>query len=265
MDSILNFKNNLIQNFYVLGLCPDRFFQVKEDGQGVFLNVLKEPKKTHLTAEVISKFPPENGNFNSIKDEIVIAHCFPKGFKVIQDEKEKKPCTHFEFHLDNFLFNYNDEERKIYSKIYFTCLEFYESLEQYNNYKKEIINHISNSKNTTIEILKNGQNEVIQPKTSTYLKLFYIPKIICFASLLPFSKELLSILNIIHQIYSISLKDSSFLPLEKFIEQIVLKVPIPLTINRRIDILFNLETYGINLLTKEKTKEKTKESTKKKN
>ena len=264
MDSILNFKNNLIQNFYVLGLCPDRFFQVREDGQGVFLNVLKEPKKTHLTAEVISKFPPENGNFNSIKDEIVIAHCFPKGFKVIQDEKEKKPCTHFEFHLDNFLFNYNDEERKIYSKIYFTCLEFYESLEQYNNYKKEIINHISNSKNTTIEILKNGQNEVIQPKTSTYLKLFYIPKIICFASLLPFSKELLSILNIIHQIYSISLKDSSFLPLEKFIEQIVLKVPIPLTINRRIDILFNLETYGINLLTKEKTKEKTKESTKKK-
>ena len=158
MDTLLNLKNNLIQNFYVLGLNPDRFFQVQEDGFGVFLNILKDPKtKLDLTPEIISKFPPENGNYNSAKDEMVIAHCFPKGFQIPIADVEKKPCVHFEFHLDNLLFNYNEEERRIYSKIYFTCLEFYESLEVYNNYKREIINNINNNKNTTIEILKDGQ------------------------------------------------------------------------------------------------------------
>ena len=261
MDTLLNLKNNLIQNFYELGLCPDRFFQVGEDGKGVFIN-FKDLKNVILNAEVISKFPPENGNFNSIKDEILLAHCFPKGFHIIlETEEQKKPPTHFEFHLDNFSFNYSDEERKIYSKIYFTCFEFYESLEQYNNYKKEIITNISNSKNTTIEILKNGTNEVVQPSTSTYLKKYFIPKIICFASLLPFSNELLEILTIIYQLYSVRLKDNSFIPIEKFIEQIVLQVPIPLTVNKQIDISFKLN-IGFDLFKKEK--EKAKENTKKK-
>ena len=64
MDTLLNLKNNLIQNFYILGLCPDRFFTLREDGFGVFLNILKDPK-IELQPEVISKFPPENGNYNS--------------------------------------------------------------------------------------------------------------------------------------------------------------------------------------------------------
>ena len=83
MDTLLNLKNNLIQNFYVIGLSPDRFFQIQEDGHGVFLNIFKHPNM-ELTPEIISKFPPENGNYNSIKDEMVIAHCFPKGLHVIQ-------------------------------------------------------------------------------------------------------------------------------------------------------------------------------------
>ena len=261
MDTLINLKNNLIQNFYVIGLCPDRFFQVQEDGHGVFLNIFKHPF-ANLTPEIISKFPPENGNYNSIKDEMLIAHCFPKGLHVLQTKEEKKkPCTHFEFHLDNILFNYNDEERKIYSKIYFTCLEIYESLELYNNYKKEIITNINNNKKTTIEILKDGKNEVIlQADTSRYLKFFYIPKIICFASLLPFHNELYNILDIIHQVYSLRLKDSSILPIEKFIEQIVLQIPIPLTINTQININFNLP--GIDLVSKEVAKTKTKQKSK---
>ena len=262
MDTLLNLKNNLIQNFYVIGLSPDRFFQIQEDGHGVFLNIFKHPNM-ELTPEIISKFPPENGNYNSIKDEMVIAHCFPKGLHVIQtnEEKKKKPCTNFEFHLDNILFNYNDEERRIYSKIYFTCLEMYESLETYNDYKKEIINNINSNKNTTIEILKDGQNDVVlQANTSTYLKRFYIPKIICFASLLPFPNELYNILNIIYQIYAVRLKDSSILPIEKFIEQIVLQIPIPLTINTQININFKLP--GLDLMNKETAKSKTKQKSK---
>ena len=259
MDTLLNLKNNLIQNFYILGLYPDRFFQVREDGFGVFLNIFKD-LKAEFIPEVISKFPPENGNYNSAKDEMVLAHCFPKGLQLLETQEEKKPCKHFEFQLDNILFNYNEEDRRVYSKIYFTCLEFYESLEVYNNYKKEIITNINNNKNTTIEILKDGKNEIIQPNTSYYLKRYYIPKIICFASLMPFSNELYNILNIIYQIYSLRLKDSSILPIEKFIEQIVLQVPIPLTINTQIDISFKFN--GIDLISKEVAKAKTKQKSK---
>ena len=260
MDTLLNLKYNLIQNFYVLGLSPDRFFQVNEDGQGVFLNISKK-LNMELTPEVISKFPPENGNYNSAKDEIIIAHCFPNGLHILQEKSEKKGCTQFEFHLDNILFNYNEEERRVYSKIYFTCLEFYESLETYNNYKKEIITNINNNKNTTIKILKDKQNETVQEaEKSIYLKRCSIPKIICFASLMPFPKELFNILNIIYQIYSVRLKDSSILPIEKFIEQIVLQIPIPLTINTQINVIFKLN--GIDLMSKEAAKAKTKQKSK---
>ena len=117
MDTILNLKSNLIQNFYVLGLSPSKFFQINEDGKGVFLNIFKDPK-IELTPEVISKFPPENGNFNSCKDDVVLAHCFPHGLSILQTTEEKKACTFSEFHLDNILFNYNEEEKRLYSKIY---------------------------------------------------------------------------------------------------------------------------------------------------
>ena len=260
MDTLINLKYNLIQNFYVLGLCPDRFFQVQEDGKGIFLNIVKCPKM-ELTAEIISKFPPENGNYNSIKDEMVLAHCFPNGFKVLQEKEEKKPCSHFEFHLDNILFNNNEEEKNVYNKIYFTCLEIYESLELYNNYKKEIITNIKNNKNTTIELLKDGSNDIIQPNTSTYLKRFYIPKIICFASILPFPKELHNILNIIYQIYSLRLKDSSILPIEKFVEQVVLQLPIPLTVNTQINFSYKIQGFEMSKeVAKAKSKQKSKSS-----
>ncbi len=261
MDTLLNLKANLIQNFYMLGLSPDRFFQVQEDGTGIFQNIFKEHKK-ELTVEVISKFPPKNGNYNSVKDEMVLAHCFPKGLVVLQENMEKKPCTHFEFHLDNILFNYNDEEKRIYNKIYFTCLEIYEPLELYNNYKKEILDIIENAKNTSIKILKDGKNNVIQPSTSTYMTRFYIPKVICFASLLPFSNELYNILNIIYRMYSVKLKDNSILPIEKLIEQIVLQIPIPLSGKTEINVNFKGLFSGIDIFNEgDKSKNRHKHRT----
>ena len=259
MDTILNLKSNLIQNFYVLGLSPSKFFQINEDGKGVFLNIFKDPK-IELIPEVISKFPPENGNFNSCKDDVVLAHCFPHGLSILQTTEEKKACTFSEFHLDNILFNYNEEEKRLYSKIYFTCLTFYESLEQYNNYKKEIIDIISNEKNTSIEIIKDGNNEVIQPNTSTYLKKFYIKKTICFASLMPFSKELRSILKSIYQLYCVKTKDSSIIPIEKFIEQIVLQIPMPLAINEQFEVQIKMGIDLTEKIDKKTMKQKSKSS-----
>ena len=257
MDTLLNLKNNLIQNFYILGFNPDKFFYKGSDGKWLFHKIIKEPKLI-MTPEVISKFPPNNGNYNSITDEIVLAHCFPKDLHVLQVGETKKSHIYFEFNLDNFLFNSTEEEKNLYSKIYFTCLEFYEPLELYNNYKKEILSLVE-EKNSKIEIVKDGVNEVLQPSSSTYLQKFYIPKIICFASVLPFHTELETVLNLIYQLYSIKPKDSSIMPIEKLIEQIVIQTPIPMTIHTQVDLTFKINMHGIDLMSRERAKEISKQ------
>ena len=246
MDTLLNLKSNLIQNFYILGLNPSKFFQQDEEGNGFFLNIFKN-SQIELKPEVISKFPPENGNYNSAKDEIVLAHCFPHGLRLLETNEEKKACTFFEYHLDNILFNYSEEDKKLYSKIYFTCLTIYESLELYSDYKQEIISTINKNPKFSIKILQDKNTEVLKPSNSGYLKKFYIPKIICFASLMPFSKELRSILKIIHQVYSVKTKDSSIIPIEKFLEQLILQLPIPVGIGEQVEVQIKL---GIDLMEK---------------
>ena len=254
MDTLLNLKSNLIQNFYILGLSPSTFFQRNEEGKGFFQNIFKD-EMIELNPEVISKFPPENGNYNSTKDEVVLAHCFPHGLH-LSPLKEEKKNSFFEFHLDNILFNYGEEDRKLYSKIYFTCLTFYESLELYNNYKQEIICTLNNNPNYPLKIEDN--NEVLLSSTSPILKKYYIPKIICFASLMPFSKELRSLLKIIHTLYCIKTRDSSIIPIEKFLEQLILQVPLPISIGEQVEIQIKL---GIDLeekMSKKTLKQKSK-------
>jgi hypothetical protein len=90
-------------------------------------------------------------------------------------------------------------------------LEIYEPLIQYFKYKKEIIdiNEINKKKKT--EII-NDTEELNEKCGSTY-----IPKVICFASVLPFYKELSNILDIIYRLYSGN-SNNSVLPIEKLIE-----------------------------------------------
>ena len=57
---------------------------------------------------------------------------------------------------------------------------------------------------------------------------------------MPFTKELRNILKIIYQLYCIKTKDSSVIPIEKFVEQIVLQTPLPLGINEQLDIQIKL-------------------------
>ena len=228
MDSLINMKNNLIQNFYILGFSPDDFFQIKKNDKGEFINIFEYKNTLSLEPKILSKFPPNNSNFNGINDEIVKNHCFPKGLSIINVNQRKKPPTHFEFELDNILFNYAVEEKNIFSKLYFSCLEIYEPIIKYFNYKNEI-------KEKKIEIIND-----IKESREKY-KHIYIPKIICFASVLPFYKELESILNLIYKIY-INLENNNTFPIEKFIEQIVLSIPIPLMNNTHLEILFRLNS-----------------------
>ena len=223
-------KNNLIQNFYIVGLPPSDFFHLKSNNKGEFLNIFNNKNEIELIPKMISKFPPKNSNFNGIDDEIVINHCFPNGFTIIKSNKENKIPINFEFELDNFLFNYSLEEKNIYSKIYFSCLEIYEPLTKYFKYKNDILD-IYNKK---LEIIND-----IEELDDKY-KCIYIPKVICFSSILPFYKELNNILITIYKLYSDNLSNNNIIPLEKLIEQIVLKIPIPLMNNTHIELLFKL-------------------------
>ena len=237
-------KNNLIQNFYIIGLSLNEFFKVDpKEKSGEFADIFKEniediPK---LTPKIITKFPDIKNSLNKIPDEIVIDHCFPNGIlKVFQKPKVDNPKTFFQFELDNIPQIYQNDEQKIYSKIYFTCLEIGESISDYFQYKKEIINLIFKYK--SIEIKNFDKNIPEGIDINKKFSNFMIPKVICFASVLPFYNELSLLLKSIYDYY-LSKSDFSTLPLEKIIEKIIIETPIPLKIGNELSIIFKTSNY----------------------
>ena len=229
MDTLINMKNNLIQNFYIIGLSPEDFFYINEKGEGEFLNIFQNGEDSDLKGKIISKFPPNNSNFNAINDEVIINHCFPNGFNIIKIDGDINMNYYTYFELDNLLLNYSLEEKNIHSKMYFTCLVIFESLIDYVIYKKEIISKMDKKiiiKDTNTDINKKYEN-------------LFIPKVICFASVLPYYHQLKELLNTIHK----NLFEQNF-NLEKLIEQIVLKIPIPL--NNELRIYVSFDSYKIN-------------------
>ena len=230
-------KYNLFQNFYIIGYSLSDFFSLKAKKSYAFSEIFSDPLNIKLTPKIISKFPNSIKNYNSIQDDIVISHCFPKGIKIINDQVLSNNITHFEFNLDNIPSNYNEEDKSLYSKIYFNCLEFYESFSSLFNLKKEIL---AQSAKIKLQIDEDKKNNDIN------LNNFFLPKIICFASLLPFSNEIKDILYNIYNFYKsnlISNNDSSnnnSTPIEKIIEQIVMKTPLPISSEVQISISFKL-------------------------
>ena len=244
--NIAQMKYNLIQNFYVVGYSLEDFFQMKSEKVGVISDIFKDSLKYEIVPKLISKYPNLK-NYNSITDDLIVSHCFPKGLKIIENQNEPI-MTHFEFTLDNIPANYIEEEKSIYSKIYFNCLEFYETLSQYIKLKKEIIERSGKYK---IAIEKVNKNEIITEETEKKYKSFYIPKVICFASLLPFGNELGEILKNIYNFYLANLiSNNNMIPIEKLIEQLVMRIPAPVSSNAEISVSFkfnNLKTSNANL------------------
>ena len=242
--NIITMKYNLIQNFYVIGYSLEDFFQMKSARKAEFSEIFKDPLHFEITPKLISKFPNFEKNYNSISNDLIISHCFPKGIKITDNANEAK-TTHFEFNLDNIPANFNEDERSVYSKIYFNCLEFFEPLSQYIKLKKEIIERSGKSK---IEIENLDKNETITEETEKKYQNFFLPKVICFASLLPFGNELKEILTYIYNFYTVNMNvtgNNNLIPLEKLIEQIVMKVPAPVSSNAEISVSFkfsNLKT-----------------------
>ena len=180
----ISMKYNLFQNFYIIGYSLSDFFSLKTKNAFKFSDIFN----VKLIPKIISKFPNSIKNYNSIPDDLIISHCFPKGIKIINDSLLSQNLTHFEFNFDNIPTNYNEEDRALYSKIYFNCLEFYEPISSLFNLKKEILAQSAKNK---IEITQEKNENNI-----TNIENYFLPKVICFASLLPFSKEVKDIIFI---------------------------------------------------------------------
>ena len=110
--------NPLIEYFYIIGPNPDI---IKKDD--IYNNL-----SIKLNAKILSKFPPLERPLSSIKDEIIISHCFPNGYNL---EKSNPGNKMFHFSLPNIFPQSQGEGR-----IYYTCVKFYEPLSNYYNIKQ---------------------------------------------------------------------------------------------------------------------------------
>ena len=260
MNNLLNMKNNLIQNFYIIGLNPGDIFKKSEkDTSNKPINIFTTETKVELTPKIISKFPPTE-NYNLIPNEIVIEHCFPNGLRTEKAHNKDliNKVSHFHFELDNLKYNYLAKNSSFYSKIYFTCLQFRENLQEYQKLKSAIDSSIDSEINNIIN--ENNSNE----KNDT--NLLYIPKVICLATLLPFTKEMTKILNNLYDYflyYNSNMNNTSLInnlsPIEKVIEQIVMCSPIPLSNKNEYSLSYKFN-YPVNSINSASTTNTTNSS-----
>ena len=243
MTDLLQMRNNLIQNFYVIGVPIEEIIDIsslktKEKSFDIFVD-----KSTNFIPKIISKFPPIENKFNKIIDELVVTHCFPNKLYVKEGKKYSDYKYHFEFELDNQIYNFIDKNKSIYSKMYFTCLKFYESIKDYKKLKDNIFDKLNDDKHNNNDVYKiNTEGRI----TLGGSPIYYIPKVICFASLLPFPDELYKILINVYDLYRYqSIKynknNTIYCPMEKLIEQIIMRLPLPISKNNDIILNFNIE------------------------
>ena len=81
----ISMKYNLFQNFYIIGYSLSDFFSLKTKNIFKFSDIFNTNK---LIPKIIRKFPNLIKNYNSITDDLIISHCFPKGIKFGFDRPE---------------------------------------------------------------------------------------------------------------------------------------------------------------------------------
>ena len=191
-----DFNINLIKNFYLFGIEPDDItISDFESGK----NYLKED---FIQIKLLSKFPPTETK-SLIDPNIIISHCFPKGYSLKQLTLNAKiENEFFHFSLKNLLSTSYDDKR-----IYFTCCIFYENLAQY----------------ISLKTLKNKYDIKINNKNIIPEEI-YIPKLICLSSFIPYPMEFRTILE---KLILYVQKNKIKIPIEKVIENLVLGIPFP--------------------------------------
>ena len=247
----IDMKNNLIQNFYVVGLPAEEIINISSLlTKEKYFDIYIEPSIVY-SPKIISKFPPIDSNFNKILDDVLISHCFPDNIRIKEGKKYSDYTYHFEFELDNKLYKYIDKNKHLYSTIHFTCLKFYESIKDYKKLKDNIYNKLKEDEKNNSSTSNNINDGRLS--FSSGKPIYYIPKVICFASLLPFPIEMHKILVNLYDFYKyqsikFNKKDFIYYPIEKIIEQIVMSLPVPISTNKDIVLSFNIEqdTFDLN-------------------
>ena len=251
INTLLSMKYNLFQNFYIIGYSLSDFYSSKTKNIYTFQDIFTDSLNVKLNPKLISKFPSSIKNINSIPDDLVISHCFPNGLKILNNPFLISQLTRFEFNLENIPANYTEEDKFLYAKIYFNCLEFYEPLSQYLKLKKEILSQSTKNK---IQIEPDKTS-----KENLDIKNYYLPKIICFASLFPYSNEIKEILYNIYNFYRNNIitdnnNINNLLSIEKIVEQIIMKTPLPFSSNAQTIISFKLNNIKKNIQSIDKIK-----------
>jgi len=180
--------NPLIEHFYTIGLNPDL---IQKDEFYI------SPQK-YIDYKIISKFPPIERYQSYIKDEILISHCFPNGFNIV-NSKAIPPKQTFYFSIQNIFPSSQGGE----GIVYFTCIKFYESLSKYYAIKKKSSNYIDKEVQNNKNNKNKNNNEVLAKRRTVFFEKtpillnkekqyeeYYIPKVICFSSLTPYPYEL---------------------------------------------------------------------------
>ena len=236
--------NPLIEYFYLFGLSIETI----EDPD--FYKENQFSKSENLKPELLSKFPPIKKPSAEIDPNIIISHCFPKGFKIIEGKSPPADeCFHFS--LDNIPSRHTNNKY-----IHYSCLIFYESLITYFNIQKLVNNNIPNKgKRTSMNdlILENDienpeiNSDINKSKTKkldknkdNLLDYFYVPKVLCFSSFVPFPNEFKYLLKKIKE-YSMGILGKMTIPVEKVIENLVVSIPRP--IRGRFNLKFKKDYF----------------------
>ena len=210
---IQNHKFNFYQQFLVISIDPKIMYSINNYD----LQNLQEP---YSIPKVISKYPNINLPYLIISDSIIASHCFPKGIiNEIIDYNDNNDLLKKENHIENFIFSLENmsPEVKVSSlrtnKVYYTCLLFYENIENYRN----CINH---RKKYSYSIDSEELNKKI-----------LIPKVICLSSFNPFYEQTKYILQRLkNYVDNFNYNNKSFdnlniYPIEKIIEGLIFNLP----------------------------------------
>ena len=229
-DIILNHKYNFFQQFFIIGIDPKIMYSINDYD----LNSLQEP---YSNPKIISKYPNENLPYLNIPDTIVASHCFPQGIinSIVEYDDSDNDFLIKEKKTESFIFSLENmcPEIKINSlrtnKVHYTCLLFYEDIENYRNCINLRKNHNSN---------KDVKN-----------KGLLIPKVICLSSFKPFYEQtksiLLKIRNYVNNFNfnNKSIDNLNVYPIETIIEGLIFNLPSLPRGNFKIKINNDLLSY----------------------
>ena len=207
---ISNHKYNLYQQFFVVGIHPKIMYSINDCD-------LKSLPEQYSTPRIISKYPNENLPYLNIPDNIIASHCFPHGIINLLVECNDKDLLLKEKKIENFIFSLENMHPDIgtvslrTNKVYYTCLLFYENIENY----RICINQRRNYNNNK-EVKNKGM---------------LIPKVICLSSFNPYYEQtkyiLLCLKNYVnnYNYNNKSMENLNLYPIERIIEGLIFDLP----------------------------------------